>query len=194
MRAESEIEPQAGALRRFARALVGGEAARQPSLADDLVAQALHGAGGATHSDAPAKTKVYGDLLQANRQRLRAASHLDALVDAPGALVGSAEFLAAYERSRRVSPQAQAVQGALGQLALEFKEVLLLVSLAGFTYVEAAQTLQTPLATVLLRLTRARDALNEAVGRSTGQPSAPAREASRAEGRSGRGGHLRLVQ
>ena len=194
MRGESEIEPQAATLRRFARALVGGDDARQPSLVDDMAAQALHGASGSGRSNAPTKTEVYGALLHANRQRLRTASQLDALVDASGALVASAEFLATYERSRRIAPHARAVQAAVGQMALELKEVLLLVSLAGFTYVEAAQALQTPLATVLLRLTRARDALNEAVSRSTGQPSAPTREPSRAEGRSARGGHLRLVQ
>ena len=185
MSAVPEMEPQIAALRRFARALVGTEDARQPELPDDLVTQALDGAGAegvAKTSKAIAKTVLFGSLLRANRQRFRGATQ--------SALLGAAEFLAAYERSRQASPQAQAVQRALDHLPLEYKEVLLLVSLEGFTYVEAAQALETPLATVLLRLTRARDALNAAVGQSTGalRDSAPA--AAQAK----RGRHLRLVQ
>ncbi|WP_288501176.1 sigma factor-like helix-turn-helix DNA-binding protein, partial [uncultured Pseudomonas sp.] len=54
---------------------------------------------------------------------------------------------------------AQADLQAFGRLKTEQRALLLLVSVEGLSYKEAAQTLGIPIGTVMSRLSRARDAL-----------------------------------
>lgn len=57
----------------------------------------------------------------------------------------------------------------LGQLSHEQREVLLLVSLEGLSYREAAEVLSLPIGTVMSRLGRARANLQEFMGEATDQ-------------------------
>ncbi len=58
----------------------------------------------------------------------------------------------------------RAVQNALGQIPLHFRAVLVLYDLQGHSYEECAAQLELPLGTVKSRLSRARNALREALG------------------------------
>lgn len=56
-----------------------------------------------------------------------------------------------------------AVRKGLMQMSLEHREVLVVIDLAGFSYKEAACLLQVPVGTVMSRLSRARQALLQAL-------------------------------
>ena len=71
--------------------------------------------------------------------------------------ISPSETLLKAERRR-------AVQRALGEVPLHFREVLVLFDLQGHSYEECAAQLQLPLGTVKSRLSRARAALREALG------------------------------
>lgn len=58
------------------------------------------------------------------------------------------------------------VQNALAEMPEEQRAVLLLVAVEGYSYKEAAVTLQTPIGTVMSRLARARAALADRIDRS----------------------------
>jgi RNA polymerase sigma factor (sigma-70 family) len=60
------------------------------------------------------------------------------------------------------------LQIALEQLRLEFREVLVLYELEGFSYKEVAATLGIPVGTVMSRLSRARQRLRKGSGYSAG--------------------------
>ena len=57
------------------------------------------------------------------------------------------------------------VQHALAEMPEEQRAVLLLVAVEGYSYKEAAATLQTPIGTVMSRLARARAALADRIDR-----------------------------
>jgi RNA polymerase sigma-70 factor (ECF subfamily) len=57
----------------------------------------------------------------------------------------------------------QLLNEALEQLALPFREIILLCDLEEMSYQEIAQTLGVPIGTVMSRLSRARRALRESV-------------------------------
>lgn len=57
------------------------------------------------------------------------------------------------------------VREALGELALEFRETLVLRELEGLSYKEIAEVLSVPIGTVMSRLARARKALAVALAR-----------------------------
>jgi RNA polymerase sigma-70 factor (ECF subfamily) len=66
-----------------------------------------------------------------------------------------------------------AVQRAFDRLGGEHREILHLIALEEFTYVEAASTLGVPIGTVRSRLSRARTSLREMVFEALGGDSAP---------------------
>jgi len=68
------------------------------------------------------------------------------------------------------------LQSALGRLAPEQREVLLLVALEDMSYADIAQTLGIPLGTVMSRLSRGRERLRSLLD---GSASAPAGDAVR---------------
>jgi RNA polymerase sigma-70 factor (ECF subfamily) len=55
------------------------------------------------------------------------------------------------------------VQGAIGELPVPFREVLLLCDLEEMSYQEIAETLSIPIGTVMSRLSRARNALRDSL-------------------------------
>lgn len=62
------------------------------------------------------------------------------------------------------------VRSGLERLDPVQREIITLVDINGFRYVEAAEILQVPVGTVMSRLSRARLALLEAIGESSGGP------------------------
>ena len=59
----------------------------------------------------------------------------------------------------------QLVQGAIEQLPVHLREVLLLCEVEEMSYKEIAETLSIPMGTVMSRLSRARNALRESLRR-----------------------------
>jgi RNA polymerase sigma-70 factor (ECF subfamily) len=55
----------------------------------------------------------------------------------------------------------ESVRGALDQLPVNFREILLLCEVEEMSYQEIAETLSIPIGTVMSRLSRARKALGE---------------------------------
>lgn len=138
------------ALRRYARALL-----RDVTAADDLVQDCLERAlshGWQRRGD-ELRPWLFAILhnLAVNRlkQMKRRGAHLT-LDDAPAAAV-----------SRRVTPEDHLrhrdLMRAVDALAEDQRAVLLLVSVEGLSYAEAARVLSIPAGTVMSRLARARD-------------------------------------
>jgi RNA polymerase sigma-70 factor (ECF subfamily) len=165
-------------LRRYARALAGSHPA--PSeLADDLVRSALERMleCGFAGRWLDLEIRAYAALTEVHREALRNASlETNAALEkghscAAGAHANMAHGLAA-PRDR--------LSSALGTLALEEKEALLLVVLEGFGYTRAAGVLKVSKPVLIARLARARESLT----RSLAEPKP----------RLGKPTHLRLVK
>lgn len=62
------------------------------------------------------------------------------------------------------------VEQGLTSLDVPQREIIALIDIAGFTYMEAAETLQIPIGTVMSRLSRARMALLAAIEASSVRP------------------------
>lgn len=92
------------------------------------------------------------------RRGRRAAEIFEEMPDEPPAM----EYWGGDERLIN----ATSVRIALGQLSAGHREILALIDLAGFSYREAAETLEVPVGTVMSRISRARDKLLEALGES----------------------------
>jgi RNA polymerase sigma-70 factor (ECF subfamily) len=178
----SEIERLTPQLRQVARALVeDGRADIADELVHDAVAEALRWDQGGLAEQA--QHRMYARLIAANRMRLRNAVGERRSAPAP---FSNAES--------KPAPQALGFGGAgeggagLGALPLSDREVLVLVVLARLDYHEVTEVLGIPMATLVTRLTRARDALGTslwAAGR------APVGHAARPRANPG---HLRLVK
>ena len=141
------LEPLIPALRRFARAL-----ARDAEIADDLVQDTLVRALRAEHlfHGGDLRTWLFTILLNLDRNRRRGLARRPVL-----AVIEEAE-----------PPGAQGSDGSgrdiergLSLLPAEQREVLLLVTLEGMSYREAAETQGVPIGTVMSRLSRARTSL-----------------------------------
>lgn len=63
--------------------------------------------------------------------------------------------------------QQQLLQGALEELPVHFREIILLSEVEEMSYQEIAETLSVPTGTVMSRLSRARKALRELITRKT---------------------------
>jgi RNA polymerase sigma-70 factor, ECF subfamily len=68
------------------------------------------------------------------------------------------------------SRQLHELEGALGRIAEEQREVVLLVGLEGMSYEDAAQILNVPVGTVRSRLSRGRDALRKLLDMPAREP------------------------
>jgi RNA polymerase sigma-70 factor (ECF subfamily) len=141
------LEPLIPALRRFARAL-----ARDAEAANDLVQDTLVRALRAEHlfHGGDLRTWLFTILLNLDRNRRRGLSRRPVLaviedVDPAGA-PGS-------------DGSGRDIERGLAMLPSEQREVLLLVSLEGLSYREAAEVQGVPIGTVMSRLSRARTAL-----------------------------------
>jgi RNA polymerase sigma-70 factor, ECF subfamily len=64
----------------------------------------------------------------------------------------------------------EAVQQALTELSVPFREILLLCEVEEMSYQEISETLAIPIGTVMSRLSRARKALRDLLRKSTGGP------------------------
>jgi len=64
--------------------------------------------------------------------------------------------------------QEQLLQGAMEELPLRFREILLLCEVEEMSYQEISETLSIPIGTVMSRLSRARKALREILQRKVG--------------------------
>jgi RNA polymerase sigma-70 factor, ECF subfamily len=143
------LEPLIPALRRFARAL-----SRDAETADDLVQDTLVRALRAEHlfHGGELRTWLFTILLNLDRNRRRGLSrrpHLAVVedVDPPAAPTSDGT--------------GRDIQRGLAMLPAEQREVLLLVTLEGMSYREAADVQGVPIGTVMSRLSRARSALRE---------------------------------
>lgn len=141
------LEPLIPALRRFARALT-----RDSESADDLVQDTMVRALRAEHlfHGGDLRTWLFTILLNLDRNRRRGLSRRPAIaaiddVD-PAAAPASDGSARDIERGLAMMPQEQ-------------REVLLLVTLEGMSYREAAEIQGVPVGTVMSRLSRARASL-----------------------------------
>ena len=141
------LAPLIPALRRFARAL-----ARDGETADDLVQDTLVRALRAEHlfHGGDLRTWLFTILLNLDRNRRRGLSRRPMLavieeVDPAGAPSSDGS--------------GRDIERGLALLPAEQREVLLLVTLEGLSYREAAEVQAVPIGTVMSRLSRARAAL-----------------------------------
>jgi RNA polymerase sigma-70 factor (ECF subfamily) len=151
-----QLETCVPALRRYARALT-----RNADLADDLVQDCLERAisrRGLFRPSGPVRAWLFTILLNLHRNALRASQRRGETVDIdtvpePSTPAPQPGHIALAEMAR-----------AIDTLPLEQKEALLLVTLEGLAYQEAADILKIPLGTLMSRLGRARAALRILTG------------------------------
>lgn len=156
-----QLETCVPALRRYARALT-----RNADLADDLVQDCLERAisrRGLFRPSGPVRAWLFTILLNLHRNALRASNRRGETVDIdavpePSTPAPQSGHIALAEMAR-----------AIDTLPLEQKQALLLVTLEGLAYQEAADVLKIPLGTLMSRLGRARAALRVL----TGTPAEP---------------------
>jgi RNA polymerase sigma-70 factor (ECF subfamily) len=157
---EAFIVPHLRMLWRLARRQV-----REPADAEDLVQETCLKAFRSFHQFCPgsnAKAWLVTILLNTSRDRTRKVSHL------PLAL--SFDEIAEFVQLRHPTgtPETKAMQNNLGHLVRlaiddlppEFRLVVLLADVEGFTYQEIADTIGCPIGTVMSRLYRGRRLLH----------------------------------
>ena len=151
------LEPQIPRLRRYSRALT-----RDPQRADDLVQDTLVRAlmkqdrwEPGTNLRAWLFTLMHNQYVNNVRRANREAGTID-IDDVSSSLVATTDPTA--------SRQLYELERALGQLAAEQREVILLVGLEGFSYEDAAKILAVPVGTVRSRLSRGRESLRRRFG------------------------------
>jgi len=151
------LEAQLPRLRRYARALT-----RDPSRADDLVQdtrvraldkQHLYQDG--TNLRAWLFTLMHNQHVNNARRNVREDNSLD--VDTV-----AAHLVAVTDPT--ASRQLRELDEAIGKLAMEQRQVILLIGLEGMSYEEAAVILDVPIGTVRSRLSRGREALRRLMG------------------------------
>jgi RNA polymerase sigma factor (sigma-70 family) len=150
------VRPLLPALKRYARSML-----RDDSAADDLVQDCLERA--VSHWDPEQMHNVQSWLfvilhnLAINHWRKAARrGHHIALDDTPESELGAA---ASQEYRLRHSELVRALEG----LVDDQREVLLLISVDGLSYSEAAKVLGCPIGTVMSRVSRARERLRETI-------------------------------
>ena len=150
------LEEQIPRLRCYARALT-----RDVSRADDLVQSCLTRAIAKQHLWEPGTdlrawlfTILHNQHVNDVRRSVREGNTVE-LAEAPQLTVQS---------NAVPSLELRDLERALGKLATEQREVILLVGLEGMAYEEAAAVLQVPVGTVRSRLSRNRDQLRRLMG------------------------------
>jgi RNA polymerase sigma-70 factor (ECF subfamily) len=151
------LEAQIPRLRRYSRALT-----RDTQRADDLVQDTLLRAlmkqdrwEPGTNLRAWLFTLMHNQYVNNVRRANREAGTID-IDDVSSSLVATTDPTA--------SRQLYELERALGQLAAEQREVILLVGLEGFSYEDAAKILAVPVGTVRSRLSRGRESLRRQFG------------------------------
>ena len=156
-----ELEANVPALRRYARALT-----RNIDHADDLVQDCLERAlsrRGLFRPAGPMRPWLFTMLTNLHRNAKRSERRSGDMVDVDdlpdlGVPAPQPGHLALVEPDR-----------AVGALPLDQKEALLLVTLEGLAYADAASILDIPIGTLMSRLGRARASLRQL----TGMPQEP---------------------
>jgi RNA polymerase sigma-70 factor, ECF subfamily len=163
------LEEQIPRLRRYARALT-----RDVSRADDLVQSCLVRAIAKQHLWEPGTdlrawlfTILHNQHVNDVRRSVREGNTVE-LAEAPQLTVQS---------NAVPSLELRDLERALGKLATEQREVILLVGLEGMAYEEAAAVLQVPVGTVRSRLSRGRDQLRRLMGVENAKTEAGAQAA-----------------
>ena len=151
------LEAQLPRLRRYARALT-----RDPSRADDLVQDTLvralakqHLYQDGTNLRAWLFTIMHNQHVNNIRRNIQEGNSLD--VD-----TAAAHLVAITDPT--ASRQLRELDEAIGKLAIEQRQVILLIGLEGMSYEEAATILDVPIGTVRSRLSRGREALRRLMG------------------------------
>ncbi len=147
---DAVITEQIPRLRRYARALTGDR-----SSADDLVQDTLERAWGKLHlwrrgSDMRAWmfSIMHNTFINHIRKKqLDAVSMDDEALEIP------------TRATQEDALQMRDLSSAIGKLAYEYREVILLIGLEQMSYEEVAQVLGIPLGTVMSRLSRGRERL-----------------------------------
>ncbi|MHC1947482.1 RNA polymerase sigma factor [Bradyrhizobium sp. UFLA06-06] len=150
-----QIEPVIPALRRYARALVRNHVA-----ADDLVQDCLERAVGHWHQrrdTGSPRSWLFAILhnLAVNQFRRASARARHVAIDEAG------EHELGQDAVQEQKLMYQDVLGKLGKLPDEQRAVLLLIAVEDLTYAEAAKVLNIPVGTVMSRLSRAREKLQQ---------------------------------
>jgi RNA polymerase sigma-70 factor, ECF subfamily len=151
------IEQQIPRLRRYARALTH-DIARADDLVQDTLARALVKEDRwqpGTDLRAWLFTIMHNQNVNTVRRGIRESSGVD-IEQAAATLIATTDPSA--------SRQMLELERALAQLALEQRQVILLVGLEGMSYEETAGILSIPVGTVRSRLSRGRDALRKLLG------------------------------
>ncbi len=143
----SELERLAPGLRRYARALVARDADDPVHDADALTRDALGRAIRAERVGRSSNPRIwlYATLTTLNRARVRARSPVTPAAPA------------------NTDHSARGVTDALSVLPLDQREVLLLVVLEGFSYIEAADVLGLARGSIGARIARARATLEQSL-------------------------------
>ena len=154
----TSIEEQIPRLRRYARALT-----RHPERADDLVQDTLVRAIAKEHLWQPGTnlrawlfTLMHNQYVNSVRRDIREGQTVE---------IDSISNGLAATTDPTSSRQLQELERALGQLAEEQRQAILLVGLEGVSYEEAAGILNVPVGTVRSRLNRSRKAFRKSVER-----------------------------
>ena len=150
------LEAEIPRLRRYARALT-----RDVSRADDLVQSCL------TRAVAKQHLWQYGTDLRAWLFTILHNQHVNDVRRSirEGTLVELADAPQLTVQSNAIaSLQLRDLETALGKLAPEQRQVILLVGLEGMAYDEVAAVLKVPVGTVRSRLSRGRDQLRRLMG------------------------------
>lgn len=152
-------------LRRYARALVGHEAE-----ADDLVQDTLERALGRLHLWQTAANPRQWLLTILHKLHLERRRD-DALRPQPDVVDASEPDPVNHPENAVTKCE---VSAALQRLPLEQRQIVLLVSLEGLSYAEAAGVLDVPIGTVMSRLARGRDKLRQLLDHPAGAAVTPA--------------------
>jgi RNA polymerase sigma-70 factor, ECF subfamily len=162
------LEPQISRLRRYARALT-----RDASRADDLVQSCLVRAISKQHlfqEGTDLRAWLFTILHNQHVNEVRRAAR-------EGATIPTGEVASAMpaEANAVDSLQLRDLDRAIGRLADEHRQVILLAGLEGMSYEEVAEILGIPVGTVRSRLSRGRQTLRVLMGMGEDSARASAR-------------------
>jgi RNA polymerase sigma-70 factor (ECF subfamily) len=151
------LEAQLPRLRRYARALTH-DSSRADDLIQDTLVRALakqHLYQDGTNLRAWLFTLMHNQYVNNARRNVREDNSLD--VDTV-----AAHLVAVTDPT--ASRQLRELDEAIGKLAIEQRQVILLIGLEGMSYEETAAILNVPIGTVRSRLSRGREALRRLMG------------------------------